>query len=222
MRATGGSSRRRRVGTLLGLALLPACYQGYDPVDPETLAEIMRTRGDAEGIELSGLYRGRFDVLSCGCDQEMTTFDVTLCAALEEADRLGIETIFDVVVIQADGSMRVSEEGFEIDGNLGAPLLPTLYGPLDADGTLSIAGILQTDALLVEGQVLSRIDGTLDEDGLSGELQQRYHLSTDVTDGAPIEERPGGGSTPAEVDCREWIGLDLVRLGPPPLPLPPD
>lgn len=200
----------------LAASMVGGCYQGYDPLDPEVLAEIIRSRGDAAGIELSGLYRGTFEVLTCGCAEEDTTYDVTLCTGLTELEDAGLGATFDVVVIQADGSVRLSEQNVQLLDGLGQPLLPTFYGSIDADGALSAAGVLQTDALLVEGQVLGRVDGTLDEDGLRVELQQRYRLQTDVT--SLID----GEIELADVDCREWLELDLLRLGPPPLPLPPE
>ena len=206
-----------RIVLALALASLGGCYQGYDPLDPELLAEIIRSRGDAAGLERSGQYRGTFEVLSCGCEVEDTTFDVTLCTGLTDLEEAGLSASFDLTVIQADGSVRLSEQNVQLLDGLGEPLLPTFYGSLDADGTVSAAGVLQTDALLVEGQVLGRVDGAFDDDGgLTLELQQRYRLRTDVT--TPID----GEIELRDVDCREWLELDLMWIALPPLPLPPD
>lgn len=209
---------RRIVGAWgLSALALGGCYQGYDPLDPEVLAEIIRSRGDAAGIERSGLYRGSFDVVSCGCEDEDIIFDITLCTNLNDLDDAGIDAPMDVTVIQADGSVRISEQNVQLLDALGDPLLPTFYGALDEDGSLSAAGVLQTDALLVEGQVLGRIDGSFDDDGeLVLELQQRYRLSTEITSDAE------GDQQWRDIDCREWIELDMQRIGSPLLPLPPE
>lgn len=198
---------------LAALAAVPGCYEGYDRLDPDRLAEIIRSRGDAEGIARSGLYRGSFSVLSCGCDELATTFDVTLCSVVAELESFGLDDRFEVVVIQADGTVRITAQNVQLVSGLGEPLTPAFYGSLDADGTVEAAGILQSDALLVEGQVLGRVDGTLDEQGLRAELNQRYSLTTEVTP-------PNGdaSSEAANVDCREWIELDLVLDGPVPPP----
>jgi hypothetical protein len=128
-------------------------------------------------------------------------------------------------VVQADGSARVRPLALDAFFEAEANLLPPLYGSVHADGRLSVAGLLQVDAIAVQGQVLGRIDGTValdDESGASvlvADYQQRYQVelfgSMDATLDFLEEDM-----LIQTVDCRERIGLDLEWVAPLPTPLP--
>lgn len=207
------------VAIVLGLG--PAgCYEGFDPLDAEVLAEVARGRGDAEGFERSGIYGGTFEALECGCDSLDQSIDVSLCNLLDLAASVGFEDGLGMEVVQADGSARV--EALALTGLLGLDddslFLPLLYGSLQADGSLSAAGVLQADAIIARGQVLARVDGTLDgEPGawrLQLEYQQRYVL--DLLGGGVEFAVP---SVVQSTDCRERIAVDLIWVAPPLQPL---
>jgi hypothetical protein len=208
------------------LAGAPGCYQGFDPLDPEVLAEVARSRGDAQGFEHSGVYVGTFEALECGCGDIDERFDVSLCNLIDSATAFGFEDGLDMELIQADGSVRI--EALALSGffEQQAALLPLLYGSLQADGRISSAGVLQADAIAVQGQVLARIDGTLDGQAgawaLTVEYQQRYLL--DLLGGGGGEEfvNDEEASVLASTDCRERVGLDLRWVSPPLAPVPLD
>jgi len=205
---------RHGLGAALVLAFFPACAEDLAPLDPEVLAEITRTRGDAEGIELSGLYTGVFEPLECGCEDTELPVAFTLCETIDIAP-ISTGSMLNVEVIQADGSVRITTFPGLNNDSLGLPRVPTLYGPLMADGRVSAAGVVQADAVLLTGQFLSRVDGTLDEEGLELELQQRLAVSGNLT---PILDGPRATQS---VDCSERISMHLQWMAPPLLPLDP-
>jgi hypothetical protein len=215
-------ARARRWATAAGaatLALAPAgCYEGFDPFDPEVLEAVMRSRGDAEGFERSGVYGGMIEVIDCTCSEVDESFDVSLCSALDRAETLGLPLVVAIELVQADGAVRLQAQGLDEGYLERAPLLPTYYGALWAEGRLQAATVLAADALLVQGQVLGRVDGTLvpTDDGwrLEAEYQQRYAVDLYVEPSSfDVVDFEGGQSL--AVDCRERIALDLRWLGPP-------
>jgi hypothetical protein len=216
---SGQRQPQRWVGALtLGLAA-GGCYQGFDPFDPEVLEAVMRGRGDAEGLDRSGIYGGgEMTVLECGCRDTGAAVDVSLCTRLELAEAVGLPLPFDVELVQADGAVRIQALGGD-GGSLGqeVPLVPTYYGSLWADGRLRAAAMLEADALVAQGQVLGRIDGTLlpTPDGwqLEVQYQQRYVLDLVVGNEA-LDFGFLGGVESVAVDCRERLALDLRWLGP--------
>ncbi len=202
--------RRLRCGSLSLLVLLTGCYDGYDPLDPDLLAQIARSRGDAEGFERSGYYSGTYETIECGCEEYTSARALSLCFQVEQADQFGLQSAFPIQIVQADGTVRLLP-AVEGDGFSNGPLLPTFYGPLSADGTLQAAGILEADELVFVGRVLARIDGTFEGSGtegtLRGEYQQRYILDFIGLDVDLIDV--GQPATPDSVDCREVIEFDL-------------
>jgi len=199
-------------------SITPGCHEELDPLDPEVLAEVARTRGDAQGIERSGIYVGMFETLECGCSGVDAAYDLSLCTAVERLEDLGLPPWLQLELVQADGSVRIQALGLADFFEAEASLLPSFYGPLHSDGRLSVAGVLQIDALVASGSVLGRIDGTseLEPEGwaLVAEYQQRYALDLviqpDVLD--------FGGEDEVEVqpvDCRERVSLDLRWVSPP-------
>ncbi len=190
---------------LVGLVALwaPACYDGFDPLDPDVLAEIARQRGDAQGLAGTGLYVGPFEPLECGCGNLIAGVQVSLCDAIDLLS--GFTNRLELELIQADGTVRAQPLPMGLEG--GAPMLvPTLYGPLDSEGNISAAGVLQADNIVVRGQVYGRLDGTLVDGVLEVEYQQRTVADTlGGTDQIPIDS----------VDCRERIGMTVSWNGPP-------
>ncbi|MEM9460106.1 MAG: hypothetical protein AAGF11_38375 [Myxococcota bacterium] len=196
----------------LPLGVTPVgCYDGFDPLDPERLAEIARSRGDAQGIAWSGQYVGEVEPLECGCQQVDDANVLSLCGVVDQFGELGLTAMFPLTVIQADGTVQVLLLPPDQDIEDVPILNPPLYGPLDADGRVSAGGSLLGDGLLVRGQVLARIDGTVtDAEGtptLDAELQQRY-----VVQLAQSVDSLDIGDDQAQfrdIDCRERVALDL-------------
>lgn len=208
------------LGAATAALALPGCYEGFDPLDPEVLAEVARSRGDAQGFERSGVYVGTFEVHECGCGEVDSRFDVSLCTTIERIEELGLPPVLELELVQADGTVRIEALGLGDFFEQQALLLPVFYGPLHADGRLSAAGVLQADAIAVQGQVLGRIDGTSEqvagEWALVAEYQQRYAVDF-IT--APDVLDIGIEGDSLSVDCRERIGLDLRWTSPPIGPL---
>lgn len=200
------------------------CYDGVDPLDPEVLAEVARSRGDAQGFERSGIYAGTVEVLECSCDSTLMDagLDVSLCLSFDQLEMAGLPPTLDLEIVQADGTVRVRPLAFATVITADSQLLPVFYGPLHADGRLSAAGVLQSDVVAAQGQVLGRVDGTLErvdgQWGLVAEYRQRYAVDfitqPDVLDVAIDDE-----GTRTSVDCRERLALDLVWIAPPFEPL---
>lgn len=208
------------LGAAAAALALPGCYEGFDPLDPEVLAEVARSRGDAQGFERSGVYVGTFEVHECGCGEVDSRFDVSLCTTIERIEELGLPPVLELELVQADGTVRIEALGLGDFFEEQALLLPVFYGPLHADGRLAAAGVLQADAIAVQGQVLGRIDGTSEqvagEWALVAEYQQRYAVDF-IT--APDVLDIGIEGDSLSVDCRERIGLDLRWTSPPIGPL---
>jgi hypothetical protein len=206
------------------LAALAAtgCPEDPDPLDPEVLTELARSRGDAQGIEHTGVYQGTFEVLECGCSELDVPFNPSLCASIEAAEAIGLPRVAELELVQADGTVRLRALGLGDFFEEQASLLPVFYGPLQADGRFSAAGVLEADALAVQGRVLGRIDGVIEPSdevwSLVGEYQQRYAVdlfaSPDVLD-VGIDD----STSVQSVDCRERIAVDLRWVSPPPVAL---
>ena len=200
--------------------VLLGCHEDLDPLDPEVLAEVARSRGDAQGFARSGVYVGTFELHECGCGNVDSRFDVSLCTTIERIEELGLPPVLELELVQADGTVRIEALGLGNFFEEQTPLLPAFYGPLHADGRLAAAGVLQADALAVEGQVLGRIDGTSElvagEWALVAEYQQRYAVDF-IT--APDVLDIGVEGDSLSVDCRERIGLDLRWVSAPIGPL---
>ncbi len=203
----------------------PGCYEGFDPLDPEVIAEVARGRGDAQGFEHSGIYGGTFEALECGCDSLDDRFNVSLCPLIDMLTDLGFEDALALELIQADGSVRAQalpgSDFLELGDN--SLSLPLLYGSLQAEGRISAAGVIAVDVLVAEGQVLARIDGTLEGETqawrLQVEYQQRYVLDVIASDELGAEFTKESDPTVVSADCRERIALDLIWLAPPLGPL---
>lgn len=207
---------------VMGALATPGCYDGFDPLDPAVLAAVARGRGDAEGFERSGVYAGAFEVLDCGCSDIDSVLDVSLCSSLELAESVGVTPDLELELLQAGGTVRARALGLGGFFEEELSLLPAQYGSLQADGRLATAGVLQADALAVTGQVLGRIDGTVERDGdgwrLVGDYRQRYVVDLVATP----ETLDFGFDAEGEVlavDCREHIALDLRWVGPPAPPV---
>lgn len=205
-----------------GALVVPGCYDGFDPLDPAVLAGVARGRGDAQGFERSGIYTGAYEVLDCGCSDIGSELDVSLCTSLELAERVGVTPDLALEVIQADGTARMQALGLGGFFESELALLPAQYGSLQADGRLATAGVLQADAIVAAGQVLGRIDATIEreDDGwrLVGDYRQRYVVELVASPDALDIGLDAGGDAQA-VDCREHIGLDLRWVGPPNVPM---
>lgn len=204
---------RPRCALALALGTAPiACYDGFDPLDPERLAEIARSRGDALGIEWSGQYFGDAEPLECGCEQVDDADVLSLCGVVDQFGELGLPAAFPLTVVQADGTLQVFLLPPQQDVDGVSILNPTLYGPVHADGRVSAAGSLLGDGLLIRGQVLARIDGTVTADAegtrtLEAQIQQRY-----VVQLAQSVDSLDIGNDQAQfrdIDCRERVALDL-------------
>lgn len=212
-----------RCALVLAVATGPVgCYEGFDPMDPQVLAEVARSRGDAEGIALSGVYAGNAETLECGCEQLESTGVLSLCMLVAQ---LPGETAPPLTVVQADGTVQILLRPAVLDDDDDDDVfIPTLYGPLDTDGRLSAAGTIQADGLVAQGQVLARLDGTLAPDDTVTALEVEYQQRTlvqvfETADGLKVIGT--GDLEVQDIDCRERIGLDLVWIGDLPEPVEP-
>lgn len=218
-----GRQRTRKAPAALAMMLgASGCYDGFDPLDPEVLVEIARSHGDAEGTDRSGIYFGTVEVIECGCLDVGAAADVSLCVRLEQVQALGVVTSTEIELVQADGTARLRAEGLGQAVEGADALVPVFYGPLDADGRISVAGIVQADALAVRGQVLGRIDGTLEPEGTSWRLDADYQLRylVDLVAQPDVLDLDVEGQA-LSVDCRERLHLDLAWNRPLPVPLDP-
>ncbi|MCA9711017.1 MAG: hypothetical protein KDK70_34565 [Myxococcales bacterium] len=99
-------SSPRLAAVLLGL-LLSGCYEGADPLDPAVLAEIARSRGDAQGLARSGLYVGDLEPMECGCDEYEAAQELSLCYLADLVGMFGQSNYFPLMLNQADGTVQI-------------------------------------------------------------------------------------------------------------------
>lgn len=147
-----------------------------DPLDPDLLQELGMEQGSASGSARSGGWSFVFTPSSCDCpavEVEESTLELCELAGLRP---------LDATVTELDGLLIVE---------FPAAMLSALTGPIDADGSFSVAG--RHDASSVTGplELLGRIDGNFDSDdsNATGEGSQRL-----------LGEFAG-----VSVDCR-WTG----------------
>lgn len=217
-------------GLVAGLMAGGGCYDGFDPLDPEVLEEVVRTRGDALGVGHSGIYTGTFETLECGCPPIDPQLDVpygaTLCGLIEWTNTAGVDDLLRVEIVQADGSVRVRAQDLTASPEDQPLLLPVLYGPLGSDGQISAGGMLQANALIVQGEARARIDGTLDGEPGAGTLEVEYqqHNSVELIGsdfGVVLDGFDRNDEVLQTLDCRERVALSLQWYGPVGGGLPP-
>ena len=161
----------RPASALLAVALLSVALTGCDdedPLDPDLLAALARGRGDAMGNGFTGLYVGEFGFDDCTCSTlEGPNLDAIVAAlpdnpqdqcrvAFLQGDALtgGIPGELAASVVQADGFLAVE---WDTDGQTFQ-----LTGPIQADGTITVASAFLTGAVsLGEVRATARLDGIL-------------------------------------------------------------
>lgn len=141
------SSLRRAASRAAALATFAsACSHEPppDPLDPQTLMDIARAGGDAEGEDLSGRYAVVADSTDCDCPESA---GLDLCAP-EFAVLAGLTG--PILVTQTGGYLTWVPEG---GGALG------MSGAVGRDGSFELAAIYDLGTLLSEGGVYARLDG---------------------------------------------------------------
>ena len=164
------------LATLLGAALACQAEQPGDPLDPELLQALGMERGSASGSARSGGWSFSFERRACDCPTvEVEQASVELC-------ELASFRPLDASVVELDGLLIVE---------FPAAMLSALTGPIEADGSFSVAG--RHDASSVTGplELLARFDGSFDDEDASASGEAAQCL---------LGEFAG-----AAVDCR-WTG----------------
>jgi hypothetical protein len=159
----------------IAVLLATGCAEAAGPLDRSTIAEIARSRGDAQGSEHAGTWHAMLDVGECDCPTDAGT---AACLSEDIAELVGVT----MEIVEGDGFMLV-----RID------VLPQLElsGAIDADGTMSLGSVyvgLDLDSSLV---LLGRFDGEFDgSGGLTGVVSLRAEgelAGTPVSCGADAE-----------------------------------
>ncbi|MEM7158743.1 MAG: hypothetical protein AAF799_38230 [Myxococcota bacterium] len=180
-----------------------ACDEPDDPWAPERLAEIARARGDAQGHERTGVYQGEYFAIDCPCEELDPALDLSLCTALDQLGTLGLPGTVQIELIEADGQVRLATPDLVLEGVVNEGLVPIYWGPIDTEGQLQGAGMLEVNSLLARGRVQGLAEGQVFEDQLQLEIRQRYALQTEVSLGA---DEP---LTVERFECEEHISFDL-------------
>lgn len=141
------------------LLLGPACAQDPGPLDRETVAEIAKSRGDAQGGARTGTYLATLDIGDCDCPDEI---GLVLCLSQEITDAQ-----LELRVVEGDGFMTADLTGSELAGMSGA---------IDADGTATLGSVYIGYGFSSDLVVIGRFDGGFGDDGtLTGTAQQEAH-----------------------------------------------
>jgi hypothetical protein len=184
------------------LALVWACAPDLDPLDPQVAGDIGKNDGDALGEAWSGNYAFETILLECDCpvlqpDEIEIPDDGTLpIEPGEVVDACQILYDFDTMPAPEAGTVV---QLVHADGTLAWPhWFPALAGPVDADGTFTVAGTADLSQYFVSAELVTRVDGDLDQSGFSGTLGQRV-----------IARLPT-----REVDCRSEHGVSATLISP--------
>lgn len=194
-------------GSALVLAMVafgaPACDETDNPWDPERLAEIARSRGDAEGHERTGVYEGSYFPIDCPCEELNPALDLSLCTALGQLGTLGLAGTVQLEVIEADGQVRLATPDLVLEGVINEGLVPIYWGPIDAEGTLRGAGTLEVSNLLAQGRVQGLAEGEVNGTELQLDIRQRYAIQTEIS------LNPDEPTTIQNFECEEHISFEL-------------
>ena len=169
---------------LLALGAASGCEGDPGDLDPEVVAALSTTEGNAVGFQRTGSYRADLEVVEC-----------TGCEAILELGGQGACSIGPF------GALTDQVQALQTDGVL---LLEyrDLYGvgPLDTDGAFAVGSVADLSNALAELDVVLRIDGAFDDDEsarFSGLVRQRTR----------------GETTAGEVlDCYESYEITAERL----------
>lgn len=133
----------------LGCVIATACAEEPGPLDREVVAEIARSRGDAQGGERTGSYYASFDVGACDCPADIT---LPLCLSQEFADTFDLE----LRVVEGDGFLTMTMVDSE---------LLLLSGAIDEDGTATLGSVVIGFGYSTNLVVIGRLDGEFEDDG---------------------------------------------------------
>lgn len=165
---------------LLAGALLAGsgCAAGEpsDPLDPALIRELSTAQGSASGSARAGAWRFGFTTAACDCPElALDGQSLALC-------ELATLRPLDATVSEFDGHLIVE---------FPAAVLSALTGPIDADGSFSVAGLHDVSTIAGPLELIGRLDGSVDGgDALAtGDAAQRL-----------IGELSG-----EPIDCR-WTG----------------
>lgn len=143
----------RRAGLALVVAATFGCADEPGPLDRETVAEIARSQGDAQGGARTGTWDGTFVQGACDCPS-----DLPQGVCLDDAFEYGVTV--PMRLVEGDGVLLLAPQL----GTVGITVPLEFSGPIDADDTFVVglvgAGLGFTAELLVIG----RLDAVLDDD----------------------------------------------------------
>lgn len=131
----------------LCVALLGACTAAppADPLDPDTVDDVAKAEGDADGDAHSGTYRLRAGgVAACDCPEIQ---GIDLCGV--DVTGLGDDAV--VLLTQSDGYLLLSPEV--------APGTLALGGSIADDGAFDLAGIYDLASVFDDGSLTTRMTG---------------------------------------------------------------
>ncbi len=166
-----------------------ACADDEDPMGREAVAELARSRGDAQGGARTGTWATRFVEQSCVCPAELSN-TVILC----DADTtLGFIPVM-LRVVEGDGVVTLTPDASSMfDFDLGGEL----SGPIDADGTFGAGivtiGVDVSASLVVTSRLEAEMTG---DDTFEGDI--RVRMRGDIGD--------------VVVECESAYDVDAERL----------
>jgi hypothetical protein len=152
-----------RASLVGALALAIGCADDPGPLDPATIAELARTKGDAHGYGRTATYDAMLTPDSCDCPA--IDFPIEMVGSLCVL-QLVPEAFVTIQIVQNDGTLLLEFEPFE------------LVGPIDQDGTFSL-GAIDEISVFESGRRTARLDGSFEDiDLLVGEFAQHYDAKT--------------------------------------------
>lgn len=170
-----------------GLLAVAGCKDDeLDPLSKEAIDDVADDQGSGEGTDWTGTYQTEFELIDCDCpalelEENGMPVSFEICDAVDFSPEDG-ETPAEVVQTNGQMTMTLDDVG-------------QMSGPVDADGSFTVASRINLDSLLFDNEFLGRIDGEFSKtDGTRGfEAVYAQRL---------VASLPG-----QEVDCRATFDL---------------
>ena len=156
-------------------------------MDPEVVAELARTPGDAEGYGYTGTIDGVLEEVDCPCLSDAAIEALSLCTVTGLTTSGRISGQIDAV--QTDGYIVVGLDRFVITGGLWD------------NGTISAGSVSNLTSVVSKGYVITRADGELVENA-DGRPELELDIQHRITGELFLSLDP---DVPESIDCTERL-----------------
>ena len=176
---------------LLAMALdSSGCKQDeLDPLSKEAIDDVASDQGNGEGTDWTGTYQTEFELIDCDCptlelEENGMPVSFEVCNAVDFSPEDGA-TPAEIVQTNGQLTMTLDDVG-------------QMSGPVDADGSFTVASRINLDSLLFDNEFLGRVDGTFAKSEGTRSFEAVYAQRL-------VASLPG-----QEIDCRASFDLHGV------------